>query len=126
MFTSWISKFGSEKIILGRCQGKEDRHQWLGGNDQPGVDSFYQRILRQGITKVICTDIARDGMLQGPAIDLYKEIRDEIPFLYIIASGGVSSIEDIEKLSEAGIPAVIFGKAIYEGKIQLKDLLRFT
>ena len=59
-------------------------------------------------------------------IDLYKEIRDEIPFLYIIASGGVSSIEDIEKLSEAGIPAVIFGKAIYEGKIQLKDLLRFT
>ena len=73
-----------------------------------------------------CTDIARDGMLQGPAIDLYKEIRDEIPFLYIIASGGVSSIEDIEKLSEAGIPAVIFGKAIYEGKIQLKDLLRFT
>ena len=86
------------------------------------VQVYYDK----GITKVICTDIARDGMLQGPAIDLYKEIRDEIPFLYIIASGGVSSIEDIEKLSEAGIPAVIFGKAIYEGKIQLKDLLRFT
>ena len=88
----------------------------------PFIKGYYDK----GITKVICTDIARDGMLQGPAIDLYKEIRDEIPFLYIIASAGVSSIEDIEKLSEAGIPAVIFGKAIYEGKIQLKDLLRFT
>ena len=91
---------------------KEDRHQRLGGNDQPRVDSFIKGYYDKGITKVICTDIARDGMLQGPAIDLYKEIRDEIPFLYIIASGGVSSIEDIEKLSEAGIPAVIFGKAI--------------
>ena len=75
---------------------------------------------------MICTDISRDGMLQGQAIELYKEIRDTLPFIYIIASGGVSSIEDIEKLAEAGIPAVIFGKAIYEGKIDLKDLLRFT
>lgn len=65
-------------------------------------------------------------MLQGPAIELYKEIREQIPLLYLIASGGVSSIQDIEKLAEAGIPAVIFGKAIYEGKIQLKDLIRFT
>ena len=65
-------------------------------------------------------------MLQGPAIGLYKEIQEQIPLLYLIASGGVSSIQDIEKLAEAGIPAVIFGKAIYEGKIQLKDLIRFT
>lgn len=65
-------------------------------------------------------------MLQGPAIELYKEIQEQIPLLYLIASGGISSIQDIEKLAEAGIPAVIFGKAIYEGKIQLKDLIRFT
>ena len=125
MFTSWISKFGSEKIILG-ADAKEKKIAISGWEETtsqeliPFIKGYYDK----GITKVICTDIARDGMLQGPAIDLYKEIRDEIPFLYIIASGGVSSIEDIEKLSEA--PAVIFGKAIYEGKIQLKDLLRFT
>ena len=88
----------------------------------PFIEGYYDK----GITKVICTDISRDGMLQGPAIGLYKEIREALPFIYIIASGGVSSIEDIEKLAEAGIPAVIFGKAIYEGKIDLKDLLRFT
>ena len=127
MFTSWISKFGSEKIILG-ADAKEKKIAISGWEETtsqelvPFIKGYYDK----GITKVICTDIARDGMLQGPAIDLYKEIRDEIPFLYIIASGGVSSIEDIEILSEAGIPAVIFGKAIYEGKIQLKDLLRFT
>ena len=65
-------------------------------------------------------------MLQGPAIELYKEIQEQRPLLYLIASGGISSLQDIEKLAEAGIPAVIFGKAIYEGKIQLKDLIRFT
>ena len=75
---------------------------------------------------MICTDIGRDGMLQGPAIELYREIAEAIPFLHIIASGGVGSIEDIEKLAAAGIPSVIFGKAIYEGRIQLKDLVRFT
>ena len=127
MFTSWISKFGSEKIILG-ADAKEKKIAISGWEETtsqeliPFIKGYYDK----GITKVICTDIARDGMLQGPAIDLYKEIRDEIPFLYLIASGGVSSSEVIETLSEAGIPAVIFGKAIYEGKIQLKDLLRFT
>ena len=64
-------------------------------------------------------------MLQGPAVELYQEIRQAIPDLYLIASGGVGSVADIERLAEAGIPAVIFGKALYEGRIQLKDLLRF-
>lgn len=127
VFASWITKFGSEKIILG-ADAKDRKIAISGWKEQtdkeliPFIRSYYD----QGITKVICTDISRDGMLQGPAIDLYKEINEEIPFLYMIASGGVSSIEDIEKLSEAGIPAVIFGKAFYEGRIQLKDLLRFT
>ncbi|MCC8153528.1 MAG: 1-(5-phosphoribosyl)-5-[(5-phosphoribosylamino)methylideneamino]imidazole-4-carboxamide isomerase, partial [Tannerellaceae bacterium] len=81
---------------------------------------------KNGITKVISTDIRRDGMLEGPAIELYKEIREAIPSLYLIASGGVSSIEDIEKLEEANVPAVIFGKAIYEGRIQLNELVKFN
>ena len=87
----------------------------------PFIESYYHK----GITQVICTDIARDGMLQGPSIALYQEILDAVPNLTLIASGGVSSVADIERLQEAGIPAVIFGKAIYEGRIKLKDLLPF-
>lgn len=126
-FSSWITKFGREKIILG-ADAKDKQiaiSGWEETTDKKLIP-FIQEYHDKGITKVICTDISRDGMLQGPATELYKEIRETIPAIYIIASGGVSSIEDIEKLDEAGIPAVIFGKALYEGKIQLKDLLRFT
>lgn len=126
-FTSWIAKFGSERIILG-ADAKDKKiaiSGWKETTDQALIP-FIQGYHEKGITKVICTDIAKDGMLQGPSVDLYKEIRAAIPLIYVIASGGVSSIADIEKLAEAGIPAVIFGKAIYEGKIQLSDLLRFT
>ena len=78
--------------------------------------------INKGVNKVICTDIAKDGMLQGPSTALYKEILESYPSLWLIASGGVSCMEDIIKLDEAGVPAVIFGKAIYEGKISLKEL----
>ncbi len=78
-----------------------------------------------GISKVICTDISKDGMLQGTALDLYKKMLVNEPDMYLIASGGVSSVEDIEQLEEARVPAVITGKAIYEGKIKLQDLRRF-
>ncbi|MBR5297837.1 MAG: 1-(5-phosphoribosyl)-5-[Parabacteroides sp.] len=127
VFSSWISKFGSEKIILG-ADAKEKKIAISGWEETTNKDliPFIQTYHQKGITKSICTDISRDGMLQGPAIDLYKEILEQIPQLYLIASGGVSSIQDIEKLAETGIPAVIFGKAIYEGKIQLKDLIRFA
>ena len=126
-FKSWISKFGSEKIILG-ADAKYKRIAISGWEETTDNEliPFIQHYHQEGISKSICTDISRDGMLQGPAIDLYKEILEQIPQLYLIASGGVSSIQDIEKLAEAGIPAVIFGKAIYEGKIQLKDLIRFA
>lgn len=113
VFASWITKFGPEKIILG-ADAKDKKiaiSGWEETTDKeliPFIRDYYDK----GITKAICTDISRDGMLQGPAIDLYKEIREQIPFLCLIASGGVSSIQDIEKLAEAGIPAVIFGKAI--------------
>lgn len=127
VFTSWISKFGSEKIILG-ADAKDKKIAISGWEETTDKEliPFIQDYYDKGITKTICTDISRDGMLQGTAIELYKEILEQIPTLYLIASGGVSSLQDIEKLAEAGIPAVIFGKAIYEGKIQLKDLARFT
>jgi phosphoribosylformimino-5-aminoimidazole carboxamide ribotide isomerase len=126
-FKSWISKFGSEKIILG-ADAKDKKIAISGWEETTDNEliPFIRHYHQEGISKSICTDISRDGMLQGPAIDLYKEILEQIPQLYLIASGGVSSIQDIEKLAEAGIPAVIFGKAIYEGKIQLKDLIRFA
>ena len=88
--------------------------------------TFIQDYQEKGIRKIICTDIGRDGMLQGPAVDLYKEIQEQVPDIYLIASGGISSIADIERLTEAGIPAVIFGKAIYEGRISLKELEQFS
>ena len=86
---------------------------------------FLKDYTQKGIEKVICTDISCDGMLAGPSLDLYKEILAEHPTLYLIASGGVSSIADIEALHEAGVPAVIFGKALYEGRITLKELQAF-
>ena len=125
-FTNWIDQYGSEKIILG-ADAKDNKIAvtgWLEETDQKLIP-FIKEYTQKGITKVICTDISKDGMLQGPAIELYKDILNEIPELYLVASGGVSNIRDIEVLAEAKIPAVIFGKAIYEGKIELKELKRF-
>jgi len=126
VFTSWIERYGCQRIILG-ADAKEGKIAISGWEEETEKEliPFIQEYHNKGITKVICTDISRDGMLQGPAVDLYKEIREAVQ-VYVIASGGVSSVEDIERLAEARIPAVIFGKAIYEGKIRLKDLLRFV
>ncbi|MEG1543608.1 MAG: 1-(5-phosphoribosyl)-5-[(5-phosphoribosylamino)methylideneamino]imidazole-4-carboxamide isomerase [Tannerellaceae bacterium] len=127
IFTSWIAKFGNNKIILGA--DVKNKMIAISGWEEttekeliPFISGYYDK----GITKVICTDIGRDGMLQGPAVELYEEIHEALPYIHLIASGGVSSIEDIEQLAAAGIQSVIFGKAIYEGRIQMKDLLRFT
>ena len=126
-FESWIKKYGNEKIILG-ADAKDKKIAVSGWEETTDLDliPFIQDYYKKGITKVICTDISKDGMLEGPSVELYEEIHEAVNYVHIIASGGVSSIDDIEKLREAGIPSVIFGKAIYEGRIQLKDLLRFT
>ncbi len=126
IFSSWISKYGGEKIILG-ADVKDEKiavSGWLETTDLELLP-FIKNYLHLGISKVICTDISKDGMLQGPSIDLYKKMILNEPTMYLIASGGVSSINDIEILSEAGIPAVITGKAIYEGKIKLSELSKF-
>ncbi len=123
VFSAWISKFGAEKIILG-ADVKNEKIAVGGWLETTELDllPFITGYMDKGIDKVICTDISKDGMLQGPAIDLYKKMLVAQPSMYLIASGGVSSIKDIETLHEAAVPAVITGKAIYEGKIKLNEL----
>jgi phosphoribosylformimino-5-aminoimidazole carboxamide ribotide isomerase len=126
VFSSWIAKFGGEKIILG-ADVKDEKIAVGGWLETTELDlmPFIINYMQQGISKVICTDISKDGMLQGPAIELYKKMLAEKPDIYLIASGGVSSIRDIELLHEAAVPAVITGKAIYEGRIKLNELSQF-
>ncbi len=125
-FSSWISKFGADMIILG-ADVKDEKISVGGWIETTDLDllPFVNDYVNQGITKVICTDISKDGMLQGTAVDLYAKILKAFPELYLIASGGVSSIKDIELLEQAAVPAVITGKAIYEGKIKLAELTKF-
>lgn len=126
LFASWVETYGGEKIILGADvkNGYISISGWLEEGEQKLMD-FICHHMKNGIHNVLCTDISRDGMLQGPAIELYKDIMAHYPTLHLIASGGVSCINDIERLNDAGIPAVVFGKAIYEGRINLKELERF-
>lgn len=126
IFKSWLRKYGSERIILGADvrDGKIAVHGWK-EESKLELLPFVGGFMEEGIDKVICTDIQRDGMLQGPATKLYKEILDKYSDLFLIASGGVRDMDDILRLQEAGIPAVIFGKALYEGYITVKDLERF-
>jgi phosphoribosylformimino-5-aminoimidazole carboxamide ribotide isomerase len=126
-FASWIATYGSKRILLGA--DARDRKIAVGGwKETTGEDliPFIRSWHEKGIVQVISTDIRRDGMLQGPATEMYREIRREVPLVYLIASGGIASVQDIEQLEEANIPAVIFGKAFYEGQLRPEDLLRFT
>jgi len=125
-FLIWLEKYGSEKIILGADakDGKIAVSGWLESTELPVV-GFIKEYHQQGISKVISTDISRDGMLSGPAFDLYEQIMTELPKVEIIASGGIASMDDILKLDEMGVPGVITGKAIYENRITLKEIERF-
>lgn len=125
-FQRWLCTYGPERIILGADvkEGKVAVSGWLEDSNNE-LMFFLEHYTQQGVQKVICTEISRDGMLQGPAISLYKDILAQLPNLYLIASGGVSSMADIEALAEANIPGVIFGKALYEGQISWQDIERF-
>ncbi len=125
-FMRWLENYGKEKIILGADakDGKIAVSGWLESTELSVID-FIKNYHKNGIEKVISTDISRDGMLSGPAFDLYAEIMETLPNVEIIASGGIASMDDILKLSEMGVPGVITGKAIYEGKIDLKDIEHF-
>jgi len=121
----WLKKYSGEKIILG-ADAKNDKIAVSGWTESTELDliPFIKEYVSKGIKYVICTEISRDGMLQGPAVELYKKIIAAEPQVHLIASGGVGSLQDIEMLNEAGIPSVIVGKAIYEGHISLKELSR--
>ncbi len=123
LFAGWVQKYGGDKIILGAdCKNRQIA---VSGWEEPTslyVIPFIGNYAQYGVQKVICTDISKDGMLGGPAIDLYKIILEYIPSIYLIASGGVSCKQDILDLEKAGVPAVIMGKAIYENKVTLKDI----
>jgi phosphoribosylformimino-5-aminoimidazole carboxamide ribotide isomerase len=126
VFQSWIEKFGEDKIILGSdCRDKKIAVSGWQEDTEEDLIPFIQGWYKMGIRKTICTDIDRDGMLQEPNIELYKEIHKANPDIYLIASGGVSQMKDLEDLEAENIPGVIIGKAIYEGRIPLKDLSRF-
>lgn len=123
LMEEWIEEFGAERIILGADarDGRISVNGWK--EDSPlMLNDFIKSYTQKGIVKVLCTDINRDGMLQGPAIELYRSILDTFPGLGLIASGGVSCIQDLEELSQAGLPAAIVGKAYYEGRITLEQL----
>lgn len=126
LFLSWVDKYGPDRIILGADvkNGLISINGWKEEGEEKLLP-FIHKYNDKGINNVLCTDISKDGMLQGPAINLYKDIMEEFPQLNLIASGGVSSIKDIRALDEAGIPSVVFGKAIYEGKIKLEELSEF-
>ena len=123
LYFQWLERYGAEHLILGADvrNGNISINGWLNASDT-GVFDLIAQYEAAGNQNVLCTEISRDGMLQGPATDLYKSIMERHPQCHLIASGGVSSIEDIEALDKAGIPAVVFGKAIYEGKIDLTKL----
>lgn len=123
LFLKWLDLFSDEKIILG-ADVKDNKiavNGWMQKSSQE-LFPYLQNYVNKGIIKVLCTDISRDGMLKGPNIDMYKEIIKKFPSLYLIASGGVSSLNDIKRLNHEQIPAVVFGKALYEGKFSLTEL----
>lgn len=125
-FLHWIETYGAEKIILG-ADAKDKMiavSGWQEVSELPILD-FIESYTSKGIQKVISTDIARDGMLTGPSIDLYKEIMDKFPSIELIASGGIATMKDIYELDEMGVPGVITGKAIYENRISLEEISKF-
>lgn len=119
----WIEKYGAEKIILGADvrNGKISINGWKEDSSEDLVP-FLRKYIDMGIRNVLCTEISKDGTLAGPAIELYKQLMAEYPDMHLIASGGVSCNEDIVELNNSGIPAVVFGKAYYEGRIKLPIL----
>lgn len=119
---SWIGKFGAGRLILGADvrNGKISINGWK-EDSQEDLIPFLKRYVDAGIRNVLCTEISKDGTLEGPAIELYREIMRHYPTLHLIASGGVGCDDDIRALDDAGIPAVVFGKAFYEGKITIHN-----
>lgn len=126
LFLSWVERYGAEKIILGAdvLDQKVMVSGWQEGTSLE-LEAFLTFYVGQGLRYVICTDISKDGMLEGPAFSLYKQILSDFPSLKLVASGGVSKMDDLEKLRDLGLYGAIVGKAIYENRITLDDISQF-
>ena len=124
LFMGWLDKYGPERMILGADvrHGKISINGWKEDSTEDLLP-FLRKYIEAGVRNVLCTEISKDGTLSGPAISLYSEVMNTYPELHLIASGGVSSLDDIKALDAAGIPAVVFGKAIYEDRINLRELI---
>ena len=126
-FVKWLLQFGAEKFLLG-ADVKDEKiaiHGWQETSDI-WVYDFIEKYIQHGVKQIFCTDVSKDGKLEGPAVDLYKNIIGKFPALHFIASGGVSSMKDLEELENTGCKGVIVGKAIYENKISLLELKIFV
>jgi phosphoribosylformimino-5-aminoimidazole carboxamide ribotide isomerase len=123
LFESWLEQYGSDKIILG-ADVKDGYVAVSGWQEQSELElfAFLEQYTAKGVEYVICTDVSKDGLLQGTSLALYEKIRSQFPNLKLIASGGVTSLDEVEKLRTLGCYGAIIGKAIYEGNIKLKDL----
>ncbi|MCK5907119.1 MAG: 1-(5-phosphoribosyl)-5-[(5-phosphoribosylamino)methylideneamino]imidazole-4-carboxamide isomerase, partial [Flavobacteriales bacterium] len=126
LFGSWIEKYGSDKIILG-ADVMNEKIAVNGWQEDSGLDifNFLKDYTAKGITNVICTDISKDGMLEGASLELYKKILAQFPEMNLTASGGVSNMEDLIVLAENNLESAIVGKAIYENRISMKELEQF-
>jgi len=126
-FVKWLLLFGTDKFLLG-ADVKEEKiavSGWLEKTDI-WIYDFIQKYIEHGVQQIFCTDVSKDGKLEGPSIDLYKNIINKFPELHFIASGGVSSLKNLEELKEIGCKGIIVGKAIYENRISLTDLKNFV
>lgn len=126
-FVKWLMIFGAEKFLLGA--DVKDRmiaiHGWLETTDKSVFD-FIENYIDKGVQQIFCTDVSKDGKLEGPSLELYKEIISKFPGLFFIASGGVAGVDDLHRLKEIGCRGAIVGKAIYENRISLQDLKLFA
>jgi phosphoribosylformimino-5-aminoimidazole carboxamide ribotide isomerase len=123
LLEEWLMEFGTDKFLIGAdvLDGKIKISGWLedGGI---GIFDFIGKMLSLGVTNIFCTDISKDGAMEGPSVDLYRKIMEEHPEVNLIASGGVSNLDDVFLLNEIGCKGAIIGKAIYEGKVPLNPL----
>ena len=121
----WGARYGQDRVIIG-ADALDGTVRISGWEQESGLalTDFIRSYYNQGFRRVLCTDISRDGMLQGPATVLYKDLLAKFPDLQLIASGGVSGMADLEVLDRAAVPEVVFGKAIYEGRIDLKEVVK--
>ena len=126
LFAQWLQEYGASRVILGADirDGRVATHGWLKDGGM-GVEELVEKFLPYNLSQLICTDISRDGMLQGPNLPLYEQLQQRFPMVDVTLSGGVSSMDDLKRARECGVRAAIIGKAIYEGRITLKELERW-